>query len=61
MVLRGEGKLNEARQEIAAELGADPQNAQARALLDQITRQMDAQTGKPDASKPSRDAGIDLK
>ncbi len=46
MVLRGEGKLAEARQEIEAELSQDGQNAQARALLEDITREMNAPTGK---------------
>ena len=61
MVLRGEGKLDEARKELAAELAADPQNAQARSLLDQVTRQMDAQTGKTGMVKSNGDGRINIK
>jgi hypothetical protein len=43
MVLRAEGKLPEAREEIASELVADPQNAQAKNLLEEVNRQMQAQ------------------
>ena len=43
MVLRGEGKLPEASKEFAAELAADAQNAQARTLLGEVTRQMQEQ------------------
>ncbi len=42
MVLHGEGRLAEARQEISTELEVDPQNAQARSLLEQVTREIDA-------------------
>jgi Flp pilus assembly protein TadD len=42
MVLKGEGKLAEARQEVEAELAEDPQNAQAKALLDELTRLLEA-------------------
>jgi 4-amino-4-deoxy-L-arabinose transferase-like glycosyltransferase len=40
MVLRGEGKLPEARKEIQAELALDPLNAQAKVLLGEVTRQI---------------------
>ncbi|HMD84577.1 MAG TPA: tetratricopeptide repeat protein [Terriglobia bacterium] len=46
MVLKAEGKLPEAKQEIEAELSEDGQNAQARALLEDITREMNAPAGK---------------
>jgi Flp pilus assembly protein TadD len=46
MVLRGEGKLSQARVEIEAELAEDAQNAQARTLLDEVTKQMRPEAGK---------------
>jgi tetratricopeptide (TPR) repeat protein len=53
MVLRQEGRLAEARQEFEAELAEDPQNAQARALLDDVTRRLESPTEKPSVEKPS--------
>ncbi len=47
MVLRQEGKLAEAEQEIDAELSQDPQNTQARALLEDVTRRMQSPLEKP--------------
>jgi Flp pilus assembly protein TadD len=47
MALRGEGKLTEAMQEIKAELEQDPTNAQARALLEEVMREMELQAQKP--------------
>ena len=38
MVLMQEGKLAEAKHEVETELAADPQNAQARALMDEIDK-----------------------
>jgi len=46
MVLMEEGKLSEARQEIEAELSQDGQDVQARTLLEDITREMNAPAGK---------------
>ena len=51
MVLRGEGKLPEAREEMEAELAQDPQNVQAKALLEEVTREIAAAPAKP----PSED------
>jgi hypothetical protein len=61
MVLRGEGKLDEARQEIASELAADPQNAQARTLLGEVSREIDAEAPKDEAAISSRNTKIKLK
>jgi tetratricopeptide (TPR) repeat protein len=61
MVLRLEGKLSEARQEIAAELAQDGRNEQARNLLDEIKRQIQAQGEKSSIEiLPARPA-LDLK
>jgi tetratricopeptide (TPR) repeat protein len=46
MVLRQEGRLAEVRQEIEAELAEDGQNPQARSLLDEVVRQMQAEAGR---------------
>jgi tetratricopeptide (TPR) repeat protein len=54
MVLRQEGRLPEARQEIAAELAEDAQNAQARTLLEEVTRQMSAQADNPSGEEGAR-------
>ncbi|MGD0223116.1 MAG: tetratricopeptide repeat protein [Terriglobia bacterium] len=54
MVLRGEGKLSEARTEVAAELAEDPQNAQAKTLLNEITGQVEGPAGKPAGEQPSK-------
>ena len=61
MVLRGEGKLDEARQEIARELAADPQNAQARSLLDQVSRQIEARSRETTRGLSVAPSGIDVK
>lgn len=47
MVLKAEGKLAEAQQELAAELARDPENAQAKALLGEIMRTAQGERGKP--------------
>jgi len=52
MVLKAEGKLAEARQEFDAELAADPQDAQAGTLLDQVTLEIGAGAAKSGAGKP---------
>jgi tetratricopeptide (TPR) repeat protein len=54
MVLKAEGKLPEAKQEIAVELAEDPQNAQARTLLDEVSGEMQAQAEKPATWKPTK-------
>ncbi|MFZ0963708.1 MAG: tetratricopeptide repeat protein [Terriglobia bacterium] len=51
MVLRTEGRLPEARQETEVELTEDPQNAQARALRDEITTQVQAEAEKSSAGQ----------
>jgi Tfp pilus assembly protein PilF len=42
MVLRGEGKFLDAKQEIERELAEDPQNVQAQALLKEVVQQIQA-------------------
>ncbi len=54
MVLKAEGKLPEAKQEIAVELAEDPQNAQAKTLLDEVSGEMQAQAEKPATGKPTK-------
>lgn len=54
MVLRGEGKLAEARDQTAAELADDPQNPQAKTLLDEITRQMEESDPKASGNQPPK-------
>jgi protein O-mannosyl-transferase len=50
LVLKQAGKLAEARQEFAAELAENPQDAQARALLSEIEGQIESQAAKPTAN-----------
>ena len=61
LVLRGEGKLPEASKEFAAELDVDEQNAQARALLAEVTRQMQEQAATHAAGKPPKGGPQNLK
>ena len=61
MILREEGKLPEASQEFAAELAADSQNAQARTLLGEATRQMQEQAATPTAEKSAKGVAKNLK
>ena len=61
MVLTGEGRFPEARQEIEVELSEDGQNAQARALLDKVTQQMNAQPGKASAEETPKGLPPNLK
>ena len=61
MVLRGEGKLDEARREIATELAADPQNAQARSLLDQVSREIEADSRETTKSLSVPQGGVNIK
>jgi Flp pilus assembly protein TadD len=50
LVLKEAGKLEEARQEFEAAIKADPQDAQARALLLETGSQLENQTAKPGAA-----------
>jgi Flp pilus assembly protein TadD len=61
MVLRQEGRLAEAKQEIAAEISQDPQNAQARTLLEEVTRRMQAAAEKPSADQGQKVLSPNLK
>jgi len=61
MVLRAEGRLPEARQEIEAELAEDAQNAQARTLLDEVIRQVQAQAEKPSVEQAPKGDPITIK
>jgi Flp pilus assembly protein TadD len=51
MVLRAEGKLPQAKEEIAAELAADVKNEQAKILLEEVTRQLHALRPKTAAAQ----------
>ncbi len=53
IVLKGEGKLPEAKQEIEAELAVEGENAQARTLLEEITRQEQTAAEKPSVEHPT--------
>ncbi len=53
MVLKAEGKLPEAKQEIAAQLSENGENAQARSLLEEITRQEQAAAEKWSEERPT--------
>jgi Flp pilus assembly protein TadD len=44
MVLKGEGKLREAKTEVQTELASNPQNAQAKSVLEELDRQISAAT-----------------
>lgn len=44
MVLKGEGKLAEAKTEVQTELASNPQNAQAKGVLEELDRQISAAT-----------------
>jgi len=61
MILREEGRLLEARQEIEAELAQDPQNAQARTLRDEVSRQMRAQAEKASIESVPKGPSHDIK
>ncbi len=61
MVLRGEGKLSEAQQEIGAELAGDPQNPEARTLLNEVAREMEAQAGRSSAEQVPKSRPIIIK
>lgn len=61
MVLRGEGRLSEAKQEIVTELARDPENPQARNLLEQVTRQIEGESGKPGVARPKDHPRTDMK
>ena len=61
MVLRGEGKLAEAKDQVATELNEDPQNSQAKSLLAEITKQMEAPTERPPGELPSKRLPADIK
>jgi Flp pilus assembly protein TadD len=61
MVLNQEGRLPEARQEIEAELSEDGQNAQARALLREVTKEMEALAGKASPAEASKGPLLDIK
>ena len=54
MVLRGEGRLPEARQEVETELSEDGQNAQAISLLEDVTKQMKAQDATAPPARESK-------
>ncbi len=53
LVLKQAGKLAEARQELEAALAENPQDAQARALLEEVEGQLEGQAAKPPASAVS--------
>ena len=55
MVLRAEGRLSEARGEITAELAKDPQNAQAKSLMVEITRQLAAPADRSSGELPPKE------
>jgi hypothetical protein len=57
LVLQREGNFPQAMQEVKAELANDPQNAQARALLDELTRQMPL-PAREHAADPSRGTAL---
>jgi len=50
LVLKQAGKLAEAKREFGAELAADPQDAEARALLSEVEGQLESQAAKPTAN-----------
>jgi tetratricopeptide (TPR) repeat protein len=54
MVLRGEGRLPEAKSEIEVTLAEDPQNAQAKALLAEVNAIIQAQAENTPAGKSSK-------
>jgi len=53
LVLKRAGNLPEVRQEFAAALARDPQDAPARALLAEVDGQLKSQAAKPPANPPS--------
>jgi Flp pilus assembly protein TadD/4-amino-4-deoxy-L-arabinose transferase-like glycosyltransferase len=61
MVLKQEGRLREAQREISADLAADAHSAQAKALLEDVTRQMTVQEGRPSMDRTSKDLASGLK
>jgi Tfp pilus assembly protein PilF len=61
MVLKAEGKFPEAAREVQTELIEDPRNAQARSLLDEITRRMQDQPQVPVTSGLSVSPGREVK
>jgi len=61
MVLRGEGRLPEAKREIELELSQDVQNAQARTLLEEVTWQMQTQGEEFSAEQGPKGRSGDIK
>jgi tetratricopeptide (TPR) repeat protein len=61
MVLKGEGRLPEARREIEVELQIDPQNAQARALGEEVTGQIEEQAAESSAAPAPKGRTYDIK
>ena len=61
MVLKQEGRLPEARKEIEAELSEDGQNAQARALLREVSKEMEALAGKASPAEAPKGPLLDIK
>jgi tetratricopeptide (TPR) repeat protein len=61
MILRAEGRLPEAMQEINVELERDTQSPQARTLRDEVTRQMQAQAEEHSPPHPPKGHSIAVK
>ncbi|MFZ0963709.1 MAG: tetratricopeptide repeat protein [Terriglobia bacterium] len=61
MVLRAERRFGEAQREIEVELSQDGQNAQARTLLEEVTREMQAPSEKSSAEQGRNDRSTDIK